>query len=134
MQMQMGSPIVASAALLALVAGCSSAGSPPLPTAAFPPPPNAAPRASARALSNHHSKAEPQSTGAERRLALMRARSNILFALLSALALTGCGSMYTYRWPLSGAAPPNGRPRVYFEGSLPSAGIQELEMVEAVGG
>jgi len=64
----------------------------------------------------------------------MRARSNILLALLSALALTGCGSMYTYRWPLSGAAPPNGRPRVYFEGSLPSAGIQELEMVEAVGG
>ena len=66
----------------------------------------------------------------------MRARSltAALLALLSFAALTGCGSMYTYRWPLSNPAPPNGRPLVYFEGSLPSAGIQELEMVEAIGG
>jgi hypothetical protein len=66
----------------------------------------------------------------------MRAPSAIraLLALLSFGALTGCGSMYTYQWPLSSAAPPSGRPLVYFEGSLPSAGLQELEMVEAIGG
>ena len=56
------------------------------------------------------------------------------FAFFSLAALSGCGSMYTYHWPLSGPAPQNGRPLVYFEGTLPSAGLQELEMVEAVGG
>jgi len=57
-----------------------------------------------------------------------------LLSLLSTLALLGCGSMYTYRWPLSNAAPPSGRPQIFWEGQLPSGGIRELEMVEAIGG
>jgi hypothetical protein len=59
--------------------------------------------------------------------------SRALVVLAAISSLVGCGSMVTYRWPLSQPAPQNGRPLVYFEGSLPSAGIQELEMVEAVG-
>lgn len=64
----------------------------------------------------------------------MRARV-LLLALFAALAaiVVGCGSIVTYRWPLSQPALADGRPAIYWEGTLPSAAMQELEMVEAIG-
>lgn len=64
----------------------------------------------------------------------MRALARTIAALVAVAALTGCGSMYTYRWPLGRAQAPTPGVEVYWEGQLPSGGIEELAMVEAVGG
>ena len=55
-------------------------------------------------------------------------------AMIAMIASIGCGSMYTYRFPLNRNAPPTSGVEVYWEGQLPSGGIEELEMVEAIGG
>lgn len=58
-----------------------------------------------------------------------------LFLLLTSLALVGtaCGSVQTYRWPLAAPGNPAVRPAVYFEGTIPQASMQEVELVEAIG-
>jgi hypothetical protein len=59
-----------------------------------------------------------------------------ILALLLALATSvGCGTVTTYRFPLDR---PTGTvakapPAVFFEGQMPSTGMRELVMVEAVG-
>ena len=59
------------------------------------------------------------------------------WAVVSAIALAafggGCGSVQTFRWPISQPAPPTQRPQVFFEGQMPSTSMTELELVEAVG-
>ena len=57
-----------------------------------------------------------------------------LAALALAVLAAGCGSVQTYRWPVSAAAAPTQRPEGYFEGQMPAAtSMAELELVEAIG-
>ncbi len=52
-----------------------------------------------------------------------------------ALALTACGSVRTYSYPLAAPQTPTNAapPSIYFEGNLPAGNMQELALVEAVG-
>ena len=59
--------------------------------------------------------------------------SRACVAAIAAIALVGCGTLDTYRWPIDRPAPPSALPAIYWEGSLPATGMQELELVEVVG-
>src|SRR5262249_11276105 len=67
----------------------------------------------------------------ERVEAMTRATLVAIATIASAL---GCGSVNTYRWPL-GPAAAGASPgvEVYFEGTMPATGMEELELVEAIG-